>query len=490
MRAAALVAVLLATSSYAGPAEAVTSAAKDARSVPVATSYRYLTTDGMRPKEVESFYKALTFHVNSLSREADLVAPLAVGAGLYRVNLVDYQWDARTWEKLADVEPYFHVTLAAETVEYEEYGHWYINGQAVAGKQPGATWKTEERRPVKKQSNRTRAAAPWLPAVDIAYLIERTQSQCPIVRADWFLTQTARQQGAPGYYDFLGLGNKESDFLDLIGADKGKARKLKKEIAGLMMKSGVAINNRVVIRMQSITGPYWFTLDFNTSIDKQNVIRLLDGDHEPPDGDVSEEYGALPNELPATFLRDKDGVRQDTVPDKIAHDITAGGNDLRIHAQKSCTVCHVEVIRPVNDYARKLYKGAVQLQSPDYAKFVRLRQLYLSDLEGRVKQDQGFFAAAIFRCNGLTPAQNAAEFAKAFDGYLERDVTIEDAARHWGMNTDAFSQALKVYSKATGSLDPVLAAYIQTPPLDVRREMFEEVQPLLWAAIKGVRLTP
>lgn len=455
----ALLLLALATPALAGPGEAYALAARDVRTLdPVtATRARYFTTAALREEEKAALLKALWFHVNSLSREAEFAFPRPVGPDLYRVDLLDYAWDARTWEKLADVEPYFHVKL---------------QGGTVRGKGP-------------RVPRVVTAQAPWLPAAEAAYLVNRTQSQVPVVRADWFLFQTSRQVVAPGYYDFLGLGNKEADFLRLIGADKDAARRLRKEIAANLAKSGVAIQNRGIIRMQAITGPYWFTQDYKTSTNKQNVLRLLDGDTEPPAGDASEQYGTLSNGLPAYWLQDAQGNRQDSVPDFIAHDHTAVGNDLRIFAGKSCIGCHAEVIRPIDDWSRKLYRGAIKLQSPDYAKSVRLRQLYLSDLDGQVSRDQADYARAIARCNGLSPAENARGYARAFDAYLERDLTPGDVAREIGVTEAMLLDGLKKYAATAGQLDPVLAGLIQTPPVPVRREHAEEAVPLLYLALKG-----
>jgi hypothetical protein len=491
MRSAALMAVLLATSSYAGPAEAVTSAAKDVRSLPAATNYRYLTTDGMRPKELESFLRALMFHVNSLSREADFVAPLPVAPGLYRVNLVDYQWDAKTWEKLADVEPYFHVTVAAETIEYEEYGHWYVNGRQASKGDPGAVWKTEEKRPVKRQSKQARAAAPWLPAADIKDLIELTQSQCPIVRADWFLAQTAISEGKnPGYVDFLGFSNR-AEFEKISGLDAELSKRLQKEIRDALAESGVATNNRGFVRLQTITGCYWITLDSFKNTDKNNAIRRLDADLEH---DAEEIYAVLPNSLFVVgAFNAKDGTLQKTVPDPIASadDAVSLGNDHRIHTGGSCFFCHAEGIRPFKGDIRTQYRGFVQLQVVDYKQFRRLSRLYLSDsIQEAIAADQVIYAKALKRCNGLTPEANAAGYLKAYRSYANRSLLPEDFAREWGYTTEGFINRLAAYSKATGQLDPVLGRLLQNPPVPIRREQAEELWPLAYAALKGVRLNP
>jgi hypothetical protein len=486
----ALVLVLTgAASLLAGPAEAVAAAYADAARLPpeTARTTRYLSTYAIPEKERPDFLRALKFHCNSLSREAELVPPRQVAPELLAVNLLDYGWKAKTYEKLLDgengqPEPYFHapvkVSLAAGDTETWPGGVDSSDGRFY----PAGRYTVKHKKSVIQQ-----AQAPWLDPAHTSALVSLTQSQVPVLRADWFLFQTAIQAGRDGhgYYDFLGLGKEEKDFQALIGADPVLARKVKKEIAGVVARSGVTLNNRRLVRLGAITGGYWFSEDFKTSTAKQNVLRLLDEETDPPKGDASEQYGFLPNGLFAFWLQNAQGVRQDSAPDFIASDRLTGDNDGRVHIGLSCIRCHQEGIRPIDDYARKLYRGSVVLQSPDYRKFVRLRQLYLSDLAGHVRQDQEQYATALLRVNGLTAAANARAYAGAWDSYLNGEVTVAVAARELGCTEAHLLLALKASAKTTGQLDPVLAGLIQEPPLPLRREHMEELYATLQTILRG-----
>jgi hypothetical protein len=428
---------------------------------------RYLSAYATPEADRAELARVLSFWVNSLSREAELVPPAQVAPGLWRVNLLDYGWDPVVWERLAGVDPYFHVKLRRTvTVRSRSTGRTFRRDRIVD------------------------AAAPWLPPGASAGLTEQTQSAAPIVRADWFLYRTAIQAGREGhgYYDFLGLGKKEKDFQELVGVDERLARKARKEIAAVVARSSVTLNNRGIKRLGAVTGGYWYTQDYKTSTDRQNTLRLLDGDAEPPEGDASEQYGTLPNGLFAFWLQNGKGERQDTAPDFIAGDGQATDTDRRVHIGLSCIRCHVEGIRPINDWARQVYHGALSLQSPDYAKLVRLRQLYLSDLEGHVKADQEAYARALGRACGLKPAELARAYAAAWHAYAERDLGLEDAARELGCTPQQLVAALDAQLKATGRLDPVLAGLIQKPPVAVRREHFEELYGVLQSALRGIAL--
>lgn len=506
-----------------GPAEAVSAAAADIAKQPagVRQSLRYLGLYAVPQKERAEFLKVLAFHCNSLSRESEIVAPVLVAPDLVRVNLLDYSWSRSVWEKLAAHDPYFHVGLdggrvvvpeppAVKIPAVEEVPEVSIEGiqffRELGGNRlqevergdlkPGETIlvkkvrggslesvtvptgvkRAEPKREQVKEKAPSPAHAPWLPGRDIAALALACNSDAPILRADWFLYWTAIEndrQGS-GYYSFLGLGKKESDFQELVGVDVKLAKKVKKEMAASVGRSGVTLNNRGIEWYASITGDYYRTQDYKTSTFKQNTIRLLAGDTEPPAGDASEQYGTLPNGLFAFWLQNDKGERQDSAPDFIASDGSASGTDRRVHAGKSCIVCHSEGIRPVNDWVRRVYSGPLSLASPDYETLKRLRRLYLSDLEGQVKRSQRNYGEVLAKVNGLTSEANARAYGRVWDAYFETDLGVDDVCRELNVQPAAFLAALKAYA-SKGGADPILSGLLANPPERIRREHFEEV---------------
>ena len=464
MRLSVPLLLLLVAPALADPSAALAAAVADARKLTpdARTRARYLYD----PYYLIERKKVFDFWANSLSREVDLVKLVAVGAGVLRADLADYGWDAKVWEKLADADPYFHAQI--ETFKLSDTLLW-PGGRWEDGKEYAAGSFTYQKQIKVRQT----AAAPWVDARQIGELIAFTQSQAPLLRADWWLVQTAAQVGreGTGYYDFLGL-KKRDDYFKLIGLDVKAAQRLKKEVAAIVARSGVALNNRQVFRLQSLSGGHWTTLDSLKDIDKNNAIRLLNGDYAH---DAEEHYGFLPNGLFAFFLSNAAGVRQDSVPDGIAGDHVSTSNDRRIHPGVSCIRCHVEGIRSINDWGRRAYTGALQLQSVDYERLKRLRRLYLSDLDRHVKRDREDYAEALLSVNGLTPGLNAKAFAAVWQQHLDADVSLDDAAKELGTTAERFTAALKAYHRRTGQLDPVLAGYLADPPLPARREHLEEV---------------
>lgn len=448
----------------ASPQEALGICLADAKTLApkVAYSQRYLDLTHLSPEDRRGWFGVLSFHLNSLSRERAIVRPRSLADGkVLAFNLADYRIDPFVYFRLEDADVYFHVRI-------------------------------------EEQGKRKNVHAPWLDNASAKELQALCQSSTAILRGDWFFAQTIVQADRKaGYYDMLGLGKHQKDFDELIGADVKTAEKLRLDVIAMVARSGVTLNNRSITRVPSLTGGYWITDDFKTSVDKQNTLRLFKPDYEPPHGDASERYGVLPNGLFAYWLQDAKGARQDVAPDFIASDAQAPGTDRRVHVGVSCIRCHVEGLRPIDDYARNLYRGTVKLASPVYEKFVRYRGQYLSDLERELTRDRLVFAQAVRDCNGWTVTANATAVASAWESYVEHSLTPADAARELGCSEGEFMTKLRAYAKQDGLIDPVIAGFLKTEPqpaplppkpspLPMRREHFEEVVPQLMKAIGAV----
>lgn len=488
-----------ALASAAGPSDAVTAAANDllAQPIEVRPYLRYLSLYHLEGKGNERWladWKAVVdFHVNTLSRRQRLQPAVRVTASLLRVNIKDYGWDPKVWEKLAQIEPYFHATLLVEKVTDEQRYHpgGEVNGTYYA---PG-NYTFRERTKVKKRS-----AAHWLPTQAAATLAKWCETETPIVRADWFFYQTSiAKDRVAGYYDWLGLGKNAKDFQKLLGGDEDVARAVGREIRGIRGKSGVTLSNRVIVRYGAATGGWWVTYDYKDNDRGRNVIRNLDKDVNPPDGDASEQLGFLPNGLFAWWLQDANGVRQDTAPDFIASDNAATGNDKRVHCAMSCYRCHVEGIRPVGDYARRLYRGKVKLAAVDYEKYVRLVDLYLTDLKRWVDQDTDQYSRSVWELTRMKPGELMRVYGRCWDHYLERDLDAGAVAEELGTTPAHLMLVLRTYAtpgKGIPPLDPVLAQLIaedddgNPEPIPLRREHLEEAYVNLQDVLLGYRGPP
>lgn len=486
--------------------------------------------------DLRVFARVFTFHVNSLSRESDLVVPQQVRPDLWRVDIRDYGWNKGNFDKLAEVDPYFHqklqavlvptvVTVGTQVVTAVacQACFWGQNtkifGEINAGTafevrgidgdlvmfdsdqgQLGVPFSAVQilqsgsnvQKVTGQKPQNIAATAQWLPAATMGELISLTQNQAPLLRADWFFAQTCRQIDlnnlqVVGYYDFLGI-KTEKDVEELAGLDRKLVEKLRRERRAIIPDSDVTLHNRQIAADQD---GYWESLDVESNQGNANAKRQLDKDYVPV---AKEVYFRLPNGLwGLAAINAKNGQVAASVPDTIAADKKSTSNDHRIQASLGCVRCHVEGLRPLDDWARKFYAappGDVKLVALEYERLRRLKQLYLGPLQDRYDDDQRFYARTLMRLVGWTPKEMANAYAAAWVSYAETPVTGQQLARELGTDYDAMIAALKRYVAPSaygggGSQDPVVTEFLKKPEFPNRREYIEETYILFQFALIG-----
>lgn len=451
------------------------------------------------PETREELRTSFWFHCNLLSRSGKIKRAREVNPTLFAVVCEWYQWDRSLFGILVteSQEPYFHFQIDIQDsydVVRDQYGR-------------------ESKVPVK--GKRIFYPGPWVDYAAYAELQKLTGHTAPIWRADQFIHATGIQadRGKAGYYDWLGLGKKEGDFHALCGVDTVLAKKLQKEMAGVVGRSLVTHNNRSMTRFDAITGPFWFTQDYKNSKGLRNTLRYINNKTEPPQGDASEQIGTLPNGLHAYWLQNDKGERQDSAPDFIASDSQSHNTDRRVHSAMSCVRCHTQGWQPIDEWSREVFQGRKQLVNPstEIKLAERLELLYMSDLKEQIVEDQARFARKVKEANGLTPVANAKAYANVWARY-EEDMTLEDVVRELGTTKEQLTQALLNSSPlladfGDGSkdrrpiLDLVVVSIIPNPdkpkvegakkPREdkIRREHFEELIPYMYAAL-GYQIKP
>lgn len=473
---------------------------------------RYLFHPGTED-ELALFTPGVRLHVNLISREVSFAYPKVIVPGLWRVDIRDYAWDARVFEKLSDIDPYFHrkdvqivdleidvvvdVEVEIEVVVDQEYGHYDHYGR----------WKTTEVRQEKQkkkvlqqkiqkqkvQEHRNRNLL-YVPqgAAQLAGLALLLQTQVPIVRADWFFVQGARQlslrnqQTGAGYFDFLGLKSRD-DYFKLIGLDERQAQLT--EIRAVIRVSGVADQNRQIVQDGATTGLHWKTLETDDQSGRGIAINnLRNGEFLHV---AEEHYGHLPNGLPATLASDDKGVLQATVPDKIAGDRSQlnTSNDLRVHVNLSCMRCHRgAVLMPFEDDVRKAYTGRLQVLTNDKGVSLELQRNYGTNINRILSQDAGSYQDAITVAARLKTADAADAYARVFNRYAYDLVTLDKAAQELGVAPGAFKKALKDAATRLGVGDFRLDTFILDTPTPIPRldweDTYQDAQDILYGVLK------
>jgi hypothetical protein len=474
-------------------------------------SVRYFALDHLDgPKQKEAVWRLLSAHVNQLSREPVIVPPLLVLDGpvktatpdqmkaelwskvvLARVDIRDYRWDPKVWEKLSDADVHFHATVkVTETYREEEVEDW-PGGTDRDGRyyEPGR-YRTG-RFATHSKSVRKRTAAPWLDPADVRVLTDALDTDVPVVMADFFLWQTLQEVDRnPAYHDFLGFKDLKT-FNRLVAFDEKVSDDFLSELRAAVALSGVSKQPRRITRYDKVGGGYWATGDSKVAVGDNNPLRQLDDKFR---FDAAEVYAHLSNGLWAMGLFNALGVRQDSAPDFVGRDKTTTSNDGRIHAPLSCIKCHANGgLKEIDDWTRNLLTPPpLALQSPDKAVFLDLRRKYLRHLEPHLDADRAKYVRALAECNGMTPRQFASAVGEFWLWYDNTPVALDRAEAELGCKPGELVAALNHRLKTRGDADLVLGVYLLPPdrakgiPIDQWREAVPLAQQFL-AEYRGAK---
>jgi len=480
---APLVAVKLYT-----PDSAVKFAAADIATLPPeeAKFTRYLSLYSIPPERRRAYGQTLSFVVNSLSQRRRIYIPVFVGGTdetLIRINIENYDWDAQSWENLGkkgsgvkpQAEPYFHALIEKidSTTKLErktitrkkkvETGYYNQAGQKLY-REVEVTEEVDVEVKGDPVKNRVLAAAPWVDPVAIAALIKATNSEFPVMRADWFIIKATLP---PAYYDFLKLGDDIKDFERLIFTDQKLAEKARSQFKGVVVTSIVARNNRTLLRSPTFTnGYYWQSHDSLSSVDDRQYVQNILNEKF----DATEDIGTLPNGLQAYFLTDGKGKRLDFANPDVAIDNTAV--DRIVRTGRSCMICHSEGIKPIDDEIRTLTKKlqnkeAIKLLIANKEDAFKIDDLFGTDLDKQIIKDQNIFSEAVAETTGLPMDVNAKQYAAIYDWYAEHLLTVEDVVREVGLPPDLLEKYVRL------SNDNVILGLVKQPIRPIRRDQWE-----------------
>jgi mono/diheme cytochrome c family protein len=386
----------------------------------------HLANAGRGDAELQSYRQALAKLLNSLSWHPRIRVPRAIDpAGtICRIDLRDYQWNARLWERMLSFYPY---------------------------------------------------RLPSNPAAPQA-LTAATGSEWPLVWGDWFLA-TASQ--APLYYELLQLPTNDRELerqlrIDVLtNIDEETARRTG------FNNSGVSRNNRLLERHDAAFGAYWRSYDFADNLDRHN---LFDHPLGPVPGQNSfvasggEIIFNLPNGLQGYMLIDGNGRRIDRAAIEIVSD--PNRPDRFVQAGVSCMNCHGKGILPKTDQVRAHVEQNPNAYSQQDREIVRALYPPAAKFLALVNADTDRYQKALAQTGlpGDRP-DPISTLTLRFEGVVD----LPGAAAEVGLQPDDFVNRLRGSSSLVRSLGPLMVKGGA-----VSREVFQTAFPDLVREFKLV----
>jgi hypothetical protein len=448
---------------YGNPGIVINAVVLDAIGLPksIAYSTRYLSLHNIPLDYRAEFLRALNIQINRTSRNAEIipVRPVLPDASVVALNIDDYRWDRAVFGATADTDQYWHTHKVVKGVIESTFRlEMFFEKQAVLAK-----------------------------AVD---------SRSPIIQADWFLVQISRQidlngnESKIGYYDFLQVKNQD-DFDKLVGFNAKVSRDFGREYVFSFPRGDLSEQNRAAFALRAVGGTYYITLDFKSSIGKQNVVNFpLQGDAQP---DAHENITPLPNRLHAYGLFNaKDRTRQSSAPDFISANDSPlhQGRDFRIHVGLGCIECHVK--GGLQDLKKDWFRGTInpplKLQEDDPVRFEQFRRQVFSTFDAQINRDRDEYETAVLETTGKTVAESAKEVSRAFYWYSERKVGKAEIAIELGVSEEDVVRGLKAFELHTGFKQfRVLQGLLKEPEVPLRVTQWEESIDVIAPFITGTR---
>lgn len=475
---------------------------------------RYLSLHNY-PLAARPFVKArIDFVLNSMSHKRRIARTATVGPDMLvvRVNFYDYGIDPAAWESLANngsgpvplPEPYFH-EFQNKTTSVVKTGTRPVvdaNGRQVWDPVKRA-YKTETfETVVSEKTELVRTHATWCALEEdpdargstLSSLIYLCNSENPILRADWFITNASI---APAYYRFIGLDPEKGTEADVLkNARADPTRDADNLVAALTHTKNVALHARILHRFPTtngyLSGYIWISNDTRTGIGKANYMRFLDTFAKPL-VDAKEiiwsnlaglqQYAVVNAEGKLINFADEDiAIHGDLMPTRFQSKTVFVG-------LRSCAICH-EGILPLDCKVRALASGNIanlatnilNRKDPANPRLHTLTKVQKRELGEKIEEafgvpvdtfvnhDSTLYRAAVMAVNDQSPSENSAGFEQLAYAYVEQPITLEVAAADAGVAPEQLEKMLKEGI----NLDYTLTALLQTPPVHVSRQEWEE----------------
>ena len=360
---------------------------------------------GLSEDEIQTHRVGVSKLLNSLSWQRRIAVPVPVDADqtILRIDLRDYGWNARLWQRLIEQYPYRLETSAAE-----------FRG-----------------------------------------ISEMLECEVPVVRADWFVHAASRP---PLYHDLLQLPETDTDLERMLRVDVMENIRSDRVVRAGFNGSGVSRHNRLIERHESPYGAYWKSYDFDVpdGEPRKNLLAHplgpdpIHGPLPPFEHDGGEIIFNLPNGLQAYLLVDAKGGRIDKGPQSIVSDPRQG--DRAVVNGVSCMSCHATGIIDKEDQVRRTAIANTRgfgRSAIEAIKAVYPPREVFADL---VKEDQARFRRVVELTGApLSKTEPIAALALRFEQELDLKLAAAEAGVEPGQLKRAIQRS-RLLSETLGAL--------------------------------------
>lgn len=266
------------------------------------------------------------------------------------------------------------------------------------------------------------------------------QSEFPIASADAFIGLVARTNDVGDvtggdYYDFAGISESFDGELKNGGIDRAAVERQLRDLRANLSISAVTLKPRMLFYLPGPSGGFWFSLDTLVESPDADPFRIpFNTGAAVLRFDAIEVFRMANNGLWKVSLFNGRGVRQQSVPDRIAKDSQTP--DGIIYPGISCWRCHetkggTAGLQPFEDVQHSL-----RLDNYTTDPIVGQRILFSytpKNLNRALNADAQAYAESIDRVTGgLSTYEAVTTLSKCFAEFQYTDVTLARAAREVG----------------------------------------------------------
>ncbi|EYR80013.1 c-type cytochrome [Shinella sp. 838] len=333
-------------------------------------------------------------------------------------------------------------------------------------------------------------------------LAKATQTQLPIMRVDWFMSNGARPKV---YNRLMKLPTNISELEKRFGVpvDQNIERRRIVRAGFADGSSGVSDHNRMLERHDMpFGGYYWKSYDFAGDVGKQVLKRFPAGPEgvrlkaglEPFDHDGGEMIFSLPNGMQGYYLSTDKGDQLDIGPTAIVSFRKRPiGKGVEIINARSCFDCHFDGILSKRDQLREHIETST-LFSKDQQDELLAVYVPQEELNEVYKRDTDRFVAALDRL-GITEATagggktslkapGGAEIFTYFADKYEDELNFEQLAAEFDMTPEEFASDIRRLTDVNAlriGIDWVatLESGATIPRVEVEEQYAFMLQPLL-----------